>query len=75
MFQTNELYLIESFWKCPSKGGSFNVDGSIKALQYSICLHHEVKILEDDYAMRVENKTVSSFDMFDFSEKKPHFRH
>lgn len=68
MFQTNELYLIESFWKCPSKGGSFHVDGSIKALQYSICLHHEVKILEDDYAMRVTNKTVSSLDMFDFSE-------
>lgn len=35
---TNELYLI--VWKCLFfKGGSFNVYGTIKALQYSISVY------------------------------------
>lgn len=48
------MYLIESFWKCPFKGGSFNVYGTIKALQYSVS---GLKILEDGYAMTVLSKS------------------
>lgn len=30
--QTNELYRIGSFWRCPLNGDSIHVYGSIKAL-------------------------------------------
>lgn len=36
MSETDELDLIERNWKCPCKGGKFNVYGTIKALQYGI---------------------------------------
>lgn len=65
-----ELNIWESFWKCPFlEGGSFNVYGTIKALQY-LCLHG-LKILEDEYAMLTINSysnTALSVDMVGFSE-------